>query len=334
MARDHARTYVDIWGDDDWLDLSVEAQLLYFTLHTSADLSLCGSGTWHVGRIQNMARTWTSERIEEAAAELSRGMFLIIDTRTEEYLLRSWIKHDGLWRTPNMAVSVAKARASLASRTLRGIVVFEVLKLREKDPGSSSWQKPAVEKMLDQRAIDPATIAPYNPGPKGGSNGEPNGVSNPDSNGAANPYGHPGPNPGSNGGPTPTPATNSSSESTNVLSLNERASETEFRRIPIPDDWAPNDLHRARFPDLDLAAQADDFRDHAVSQGRLCDRRAGWDAAFSRWCSESKRRSAKDAADRPKHKMRAVAEQTAQARQRENRTQQPPAHSDPRAITG
>ena len=96
MPRDHARTKVDIWGDDDWLDLTVDAQMLYFTLYTSAGLSLCGSGDWHPGKLCNRASDWTLDRITHAAAELSRELFLLIDPETDEHLIRSWIKHDGL----------------------------------------------------------------------------------------------------------------------------------------------------------------------------------------------------------------------------------------------
>lgn len=334
MARDHARIHVNIWGDDDWLDLSVEAQMLYYTLYTSPGLSLCGSGSWQPKRLAQRSSGWTVPRIKEAAAELSRGLFLIIDPDTDEFLLRSWVKHDGLWRTPNMAVSVANARAEMASRTLRGVVVFEVQKLRKTDPESTSWEKDAVQKMLSQRAVDPAELEPYNPDPNGGGNG----TANPDPNGAANPYSHPGPKGGSNGGPTTATATNYRYESTNVLSLDdERANETESRRIPIPGDWAPNDVHRTRFPDLDLDAQALDFRDHAIQEDRLCSRRGGWDAAFSRWCTESTRRAAKAAAaeGKPKHKMRSVAEKAAAARRAENgQSGSAPTTSDRRAITG
>lgn len=201
MARDHARVNLDIWGDDDWLDLSWRAQHLYFVLYTAPQLSFCGAGPWHPGRLANRASEWTADDIELAAIELSERLFLFVDTETEEFLLRSWIKHDGLWRTPNMAVTVANARGDLASRTLRGVIVFEVAKLATKHPESTSWARPAVANMLSQNAIDPTSIPPYNPGPNGGGNPTANPASNPTAKG----YGHPGSNPGSKGGRTPPP---------------------------------------------------------------------------------------------------------------------------------
>ena len=165
MARDHERTNLDIWGDDDWMDLSPQAQHLYFVLKTDPDLSYCGSSEWHPGRIAARAKGWTAAAVEEAAAELSgsAGLFLIVDTVSEEYLLRSWIKHDGLWKIPNMAVSMANARAALASRTLRGVVVHEVRKLAKHHPELGSWERDTVVKMLAQRAVDPAELDAFTP---------------------------------------------------------------------------------------------------------------------------------------------------------------------------
>jgi len=209
MARDHARINLDLWGDDDWLDLTVDAQALYMMLYTSPGLSFCGAGEWNPAKLAQRAADWTVDRIEVAAAELSERLFLLIDSVTGEYLLRSWIKHDGLWRTPNMAVTVANARGDLGSRALRGVIVFEVSKLRAANPDSSSWERPAVQKMLSQKAIDPAGVGPRNPDPNGGVNPG----SNPGSNPGANPYGHPGAKGGSKGGPTPAPTPSSSSNS-------------------------------------------------------------------------------------------------------------------------
>ncbi|MCX2931371.1 hypothetical protein ORI20_13890 [Mycobacterium sp. CVI_P3] len=170
-GKDHAQVNLDIWGDDDWLDLTPPAQHLYFVLWTSPELSYCGCGPWHPGRISAKAKGWTPAAVEDAAVELSAELFLIIDTVTEEFDLRSWIKHDGLWRSPNMAVSMANARAALASRTLRGVVVHEVQKIKarniaeatEEDPVSKSWQREAVKNLLSQTAVDPATLPPFTP---------------------------------------------------------------------------------------------------------------------------------------------------------------------------
>lgn len=197
-GKDHARINLDIWGNDDWLELTPPAQHLYFVLWTSPQLSYCGCGDWHPGRIAAKAKGWTAAAVEAAAAELSRELFLIIDTDTGEFVLRSWVKHDGLWRVPNMAVSMANARADLASRTLRAVVVFEVLKCKAREPDLSGWKRDAVVTLLAQKAIDPATLPPFNP--------TANPVSNPDVNPTAKGYDGGRANPTANPGPTPAPA--------------------------------------------------------------------------------------------------------------------------------
>lgn len=160
MSRDHARINLDIWGDDDWLDLPPAAQHLYLVLYTSPSLSFCGAGEWHPGKIAQRAHGWTAADVVAAVPDLLDGQFILIDTDTDEFLVRSWIKHDRLYRVQNMAVSMANARAALASRQLRGVVVHEVQKLRAAEPDLDSWKRDAVVNMLSQKAVDPTTIAP------------------------------------------------------------------------------------------------------------------------------------------------------------------------------
>lgn len=282
MARDHARIHVDIWGDDDWLDVSVDAQLLYFTLYTSPSLSFCGSGEWHPGKLCTRASDWTLERVERARDELVNELFLIIDDNTQEYLIRSWIKHDGLWRTPNMAVSVANARAELASRKLRGVIVFEVSKLRDRDPESTAWTRPAVVKMLSQTAIDPAGLIRATPGANPGLNPTSNGAVNPGSNPAAKGYGHPGANPAANGGATTATA---------KATKDNYKRGTENRGAPLPQDWKPSEgvvqQMRTECPGVDLTSEHMKFVDHWKSQPGAKGRKADWDATWRNWIRRS-----------------------------------------------
>ncbi|OMC12514.1 hypothetical protein [Mycolicibacterium fortuitum] len=210
-GKDHARWPLSLWGEDTVLDLTPRAQHLLFVLWHSPELSYCGSGDWHPGRIASKAKGWTAQAVESAGAELARDRILIIDPDTEEYLLRFWIAEDGICRQPNMAVSMANARADLSSRSLRGVVVHEVLKVQALEPDLSAWKRDAVAKLLTQKAIDPADLEPYNPtlNPSANPSVYPNG--NPYADPSAKGYGHPGVDPDADPGPTPAPAPYSSS---------------------------------------------------------------------------------------------------------------------------
>ena len=186
---------LDIWGDDDFRDLPVDAQNLYWTLWTSPDRTYCGGHEWRPGKLSQCAEDWTLPRILAAATVLSERLFVLFDETTEECLIRSWIKHDGLWRTPNLAVTIANARSAMGSKILRGVIVHEVKKLVRAHPDREGWKRAEVVKMLSQRDIDPADIPPYNPGV--------NQAANPPANPAANPYD---PNP-VNPPPNPAPTT-------------------------------------------------------------------------------------------------------------------------------
>ncbi|WP_423487914.1 hypothetical protein [Mycobacteroides sp. PCS013] len=236
-ARDHARVNLNIWGDDDFRELPVDAQALYWMLWTSPGLSYCGAHVWHSGKLAQSAGDWTAARIEAAAATLAAGLFLIVDIDTEECLLRSWIKHDGLWKSPNMAVAMANARAGLGSRTLRGVVVHEVKKLAAAQPDLSSWTRDVVQKMLVQKAVDPADIPPFNRGPNGGANPRPDRLLNPSGKPSLNPSGNGYREGSSNPSCNPSPTT-STSPTPNSLSQSDYVSGVPHQSAePVPPPY-------------------------------------------------------------------------------------------------
>lgn len=270
MPRDHARINLDIWGNDDWLDLSPFAQHLYFVLYTWPP-SLCGAGDWQPQKVAARARGWTVPNVLDATDELVAGDFVLLDLDTEEYLIRSWIKHDTLYRVQNMAVSVANARAALASRILRGVVVHEVLKLRKSEPNLESWKRDAVVKMLDQRAIDPGDVEWSSPwaSPR---------VS-PWASGSVSTKGAPQPSPSVSGRatpcPTPTPNSHSSTDGPRA------------RGCRLPDDWTPPaDViaeMRAECPDVDLKAEHKVFTDFWKGKSGKDATKNDWPATWRNW---------------------------------------------------
>src|SRR3954447_16815038 len=105
MAREYARLRIDIWIDDNFRRLSPPAQHLYFVLLTSPSLSYCGVSDWRPGRIAAAAAGWTAEAVEAAGRELTECQYIVPDAGTEEVLIRSFIRHDGLMKESRVAVS-------------------------------------------------------------------------------------------------------------------------------------------------------------------------------------------------------------------------------------
>ena len=170
MARDYARVRVSIWADDDFRSLTAAAQHLYFTLLTAATLSHAGVADWRPGRLAPLAADLDQHAIRRAASELIHQLYIVVDVDTEEVLIRSFVRHDGLLAQPKMAVAMANAHAGIASPTLRGIVVHELQRLRAQDPGINAWADNApawcrskMLELLGRAGVDPRTMPLGNP---------------------------------------------------------------------------------------------------------------------------------------------------------------------------
>lgn len=165
MARDYARVRMDIWADADFRNLSLPAQHLYLLLLTSPSLNYCGVADWRPGRIAVLSGTHDAASVIEAGAELEAKRYIVVDEDTEEVLLRSFIRHDGLMKDARMGVALWKAWAGSASSKLRGVVVHEMRRLHEESPEMQGWftTKGATgqaRELLRAEVVDPADCRP------------------------------------------------------------------------------------------------------------------------------------------------------------------------------
>ncbi len=161
LAREHARIQTAIWIDDDFLDLTPEAQHLYQVLTTQRGLSFCGVWTWHPGRIAQFARGWTVARVEDAAAELSENMYIVIDETTGEVLVRSFIRNDGLLSSPNISKAMYRTFTDVGSRALKGVIVHELKRLHAEQPLLKGWD--SCGDLLTKRSVDPRELPLFTP---------------------------------------------------------------------------------------------------------------------------------------------------------------------------
>ena len=155
MANDYARVVRSIWADDDFRALSHDAQWLYFHLLTSPALTYCGVTDWRPKRIAALTADLTESGVEAASVELEGNLYTVVDRDSEEVLIRSFVRHDGLMSSPNMAAAMVKAHAATVSRALRGVVVHELKRLQKDDPDLRGWARPEVKLLLRRDALDP-----------------------------------------------------------------------------------------------------------------------------------------------------------------------------------
>lgn len=161
--RDFAQIKLSIWNDDSFLDLSSDAQLLYFVLISHPTMNRAGVGTWHAGRLSGLCASWSRPVVEAAARELIDGRFIVIDEDTDEFLVRTFVRHDGLMKQRNLATTMAREFAAVGSRSIKGVVVWELRRLHEEHPEFKGWESDEASALLKKRAIDPSSDPSVDP---------------------------------------------------------------------------------------------------------------------------------------------------------------------------
>ena len=270
MAREHANIRIDMWGDADWRSLSRDAQWLYELLLTHPDTNRAGVCDWRPGRLAQMASGTTRADVKRAAAELQARFFIVIDEETEEVLVRSYVKYDGVLKQPNLSVTMAKDWSGVGSTRLRAVVAFEVQRLRLTRPEWPVWGNEKLQTLLSTPGLDVKADPSVDP------------TSHPSVDPSIDPSVGGQAHPSVRGHATST----ATSTSTNASHSSARA-KPKSREVNLPKDWAPTSEHldRARSLGVDLASEAENFRLHAEAHDRKV---VNWNAAFTMWLKKAK----------------------------------------------
>lgn len=143
MARDHARIKVDIW-DGDFADLRASEQHAYFLLASNKGLSRCGVLDYIPSRFLGLSSDLTAARLKAAIGGLRDRRFVVIDDRTQELLVRSYVRHDGVLDRLNMGKATGTAFEAVVSPEIRKAIGDELARLMRERPDLPGWQGLAV----------------------------------------------------------------------------------------------------------------------------------------------------------------------------------------------
>ena len=140
MARDrHARVYSSIWGDPDWRKLDQPAQHTYWMLMSHPDLSYCGVLDFIPGRLVDCATGLTESKITASVRVLEKARYLVVDRKTRELFVRSYIRHDNILARRNMGHACGRALGDVHSPALREAILHELGRLWCEDSGREGW---------------------------------------------------------------------------------------------------------------------------------------------------------------------------------------------------
>lgn len=139
MARDHARIQVSRNKDEDWRALPWESQWVYDQILCQEALSYAGVIDYRAGRIAALAKNVTAKRVESALTYLESARFVVIDRLTEELLVRSYVRHDGVMDRVNMGKAVGRALAKVVSLDVHQAVIVELARHFGDRPALAGW---------------------------------------------------------------------------------------------------------------------------------------------------------------------------------------------------
>ena len=130
MARSEARVSVDIWTDADFVALSCSAQRLYFFLLSQQDLAHDGVIALRVRRWAGSAGGLNEQDVRRDLDMLAAARFVVVDEDTEELLIRSLIRRDGIYRQPNLMRAAQKHLSVVTSAPIRAALAEELRRIR------------------------------------------------------------------------------------------------------------------------------------------------------------------------------------------------------------
>lgn len=151
MPRSQARILVSIWSDPDFLQLPPEPQRLYLFLLSQPNLNHAGLLPLTVKRWARAATALSTTDVENSLDRLEQDRFIVVDEDTEEVLVRTLVKNDGVWRQPKVMPAMAADAAEIMSAKLRWHLrkELETISLDELKDETRAVVEPVLLRLLD-----------------------------------------------------------------------------------------------------------------------------------------------------------------------------------------
>lgn len=135
MARSHGRIDFRIWADKDFRALSERAQRMYMMLFGQKDVNNAGVLPLMESRWAKYCESMSVDDVRAGLDELEDARFVFVDDDTEELLIRSFIRGDGVVKQPNVFKNALKCAELVDSQRLRRVLAEELRGLRRRDAG-------------------------------------------------------------------------------------------------------------------------------------------------------------------------------------------------------
>lgn len=126
MPRDHGRILCSIWRDPSFKARSPEAQRLFMLLVSQDTINNAGVLPLTVVKWANCSAGTTVDDVQTALEELCTYRFTVVDSDTQECLVRSLIRNDGVLKQPNVLRNALREAERVESPQLRRVLAAEL----------------------------------------------------------------------------------------------------------------------------------------------------------------------------------------------------------------
>lgn len=133
MARDHGRILCRIWQDKEFRQLPRNAQALYMQLVSQKEINNAGVLPLMLSKWAKGCEELTSSSLVADLAALVDGRFIVVDTDSEEVLVRSFIRNDGVIKQPNVFKNALRCAEAVESELIRAALADELRRVRRAD---------------------------------------------------------------------------------------------------------------------------------------------------------------------------------------------------------
>lgn len=221
MARSHARIYTSIWSDADFTALPPDAQRMFLFLVSQPDLEHSGIIALRERRWSRSSAALSPEDVRKALGELAAARFVVYDEDTEELLVRSLMRWDGVWKQPNVAKAAGAQIRTVASAELRRELRTELMRLEgDVHPDAEGLRQGLIGDLAGKPDLTPENPSPApSVTPSGTPSATPSRRVQGKGNTGSTTAGSPAPSPSASPDPVPPPAADDAAASVTAQAL-------------------------------------------------------------------------------------------------------------------
>jgi len=129
MARHFAALSTSIWDDPDFCNLTSEAQRMYLMLMSQAAINSVGLVPMAMNRWAHGTKGMTQKTLTKALQELEDALFVVVDWKRDELLVRSFVRNDGGYENSLRRKAIQREARLVGSAMLAGVLAHELNRL-------------------------------------------------------------------------------------------------------------------------------------------------------------------------------------------------------------